>query len=350
MPDLSTDINSSLTSSRSIRDRFSRFARLISEHASFRLYASNGYNEPIRAVALRYCGAENQPKPTPARVSRSCVPDEDSLRRVLRMLLLFVVVAYFALVMLALLSDRIIFQPHPSSYRLSDLAASSSVQPLILTSGQVNISAVYLPNVSARYTLLFSHGNAEDLGDDLPMLNELRRAGFAIFAYDYRGYGTSQGVSSETSLYEDVDAAYQYLRCTLHLSPDRIISFGRSLGCAAAIRLAATRSVAGLIVEAPFLSAFRVLTHVRLLPWEKFDNAANIRRVHRPVLVIHGRSDRVVPWSHGERIYELANEPKRYLWVDRAGHNDVLPFAARRYFAAINDFAGLLDSNQQVLR
>jgi len=93
-----------------------------------------------------------------------------------------------------------------------------------------------------------------------------------------------------------------------------------------------------------------VLTHVRLLPWEKFDNAAYIRRVHRPVLVIHGRSDRVVPWWHGERIYELANEPKRYLWVDRAGHNDVLPFASRRYFAAINDFAGLLDSNQQALR
>src|SRR5713226_7491868 len=257
------------------RDRLLRFARSISEHASSRLYASNGYNDPFGLWLFDI---------------------EDSLRRVLCMLLLFAVVAYIALIALALQSDRIIFQPHPSSYRLSDLAASGSVQPLILTSGQVNISAVYLPNVSARYTLLFSHGNAEDLGDDLPMLHELRRAGFAVFAYDYRGYGTSQGVSSETSLYEDVDAAYQYLRYTLHLSPDRIISFGRSLGCAAAIRLTATRSVAGLIVEAPFLSAFRVLTHVRLLPWEKFDNAANIRRVHRPVLVIHGRSDRVVPW------------------------------------------------------
>jgi fermentation-respiration switch protein FrsA (DUF1100 family) len=153
-------------------------------------------------------------------------------------------------------------------------------------------------------------------------------------AYDYRGYWTSRGVSSEKSLYEDVDAAYEYVTRTLQVSPDQIISFGRSLGCA----------VAGLIVEAPFLSAFRVLTHVRLLPWEKFDNAAKIPRVHCPVLVIHGRSDRVVPWWHGERIYELANEPKRYLWVDRAGHNDVLPFASRRYFAAINDFAGLLDS------
>src|SRR5438876_8060049 len=150
---------------------FLRFAMSISEPASFRLYVSNGYNGPILGCGLRYCGTENQAKPTPARLSRSSVPDEDSLRRMLRMLLLFSVVAYVALVALALLSDRIIFRPHPSSYRLSDLAASSSVQPLILTSGQVS--------------------------DDLPMLNELRRAGFALFAYDYRGYGTSQGVSCE---------------------------------------------------------------------------------------------------------------------------------------------------------
>src|SRR5712691_365354 len=96
---------------------FLRFAMSISEPASFRLYVSNGYNGPILGCGLRYCGTENQAKPTPVRVSRSCVLDEDSLRR---MLLLFAVVAYIALVALALLSDRIIFRPHPSSYRLSD--------------------------------------------------------------------------------------------------------------------------------------------------------------------------------------------------------------------------------------
>lgn len=269
------------------------------------------------------------------------------VRRLLRVVLLLLAIGYMGMVVLALLSDRIIFQPKTSSYRLEDLSASGArgVRALMLPSGNAKIAAVYLPNESARYTLLFSHGNAEDIGDDLPMLSEFRSAGFAVFAYDYRGYGASTGVSSERSLYDDVDVAYRYLTESLNVAPNRVISFARSLGCAAAIQLAATRPVAGLIVEAPFLSAFRVLTRVRLLPWDKFDNASKIRRVHCPVLVIHGRDDQVVPWWHGERIYTLANEPKRFLWVDGAGHNDALLLATGRYFSALNEYVALLHAS-----
>jgi hypothetical protein len=272
------------------------------------------------------------------------------VRRVLHFLIWLAALGYGGLVFLALMSDRVIFQPQRSSYRLSDLASEvSGVRALTFASGQFRLAAVYLPNPSARYTLLFSHGNAEDLGDDLPMLAEFRNAGFAVFAYDYRGYGASEGISSERSLYADVDAAYGYLTRNLNVVPDRIIAFGRSLGCAAAIHLAASRPVAGLIIEAPFLSAFRVLTRIRLLPWDKFNNAAVIRRVHCPVLVIHGRSDEVVPWWHGERLYQLANPPKRNLWVDRAGHNNVLMFAPQRYFEAIKGFTPLLNRGQTVV-
>jgi len=243
------------------------------------------------------------------------------------------------------MSDRVIFQPHLASYRLEDLAQAglAGVQPLTFASGQFKLAAVYLSNPAARYTLLVSHGNAEDLGDDLPLLAEFHRAGFAVFAYDYRGYGTSGGASSGESLYADVDAAYQYLTGNLHVAPDRIIVFGRSLGCTAAIHLAGIHPVAGLIIEAPFLSAFRVLTRIRLLPWDRFNNTAAIRHVHCPVLIIHGRSDEVVPWWHGERLYQLANNPKRNLWVNGAGHNDLLMVAPQRYFEAVNDFIGLVD-------
>lgn len=270
------------------------------------------------------------------------------LKRVVRILVLLAVVGYLALVALALMSDRIIFQPHPSSYRFAELQSSmgAKVQPVVIPSGPVKITAVYLPSESARFTLLFSHGNAEDIGDDLPMLNEFRAAGFAVLAYDYRGYGSSEGISSEKSLYADVDSAYSYATRELHIAPDKIISFGRSLGCAAAIHLAATHPVAGLIAEAPFLSAFRVLTHVRLLPWDKFDNAAQIRKVRCPVLVIHGQADSVVPFWHGEQIYQLANEPKRNLWVNHAGHNDVLMVASKRYFAALEDFSSVIVHNR----
>ncbi len=269
------------------------------------------------------------------------------MRRILRVVLLTLVVAYVGLMVLALLSDRVIFQPHPSSYQLAELGVYRipGLHTVMLPSGNAQIAAVYLPNPSARYTLLFSHGNAEDIGDDLPMLAEFRNAGFAVFAYDYRGYGVSTGRSSEKSVYEDVDAAYRYLTETLNVPPDRVISFGRSLGCAAAIQLASTKKVAGLIVESPFLSAFRVLTRVRLLPWDRFDNAAKIRRVHCPVLVMHGRRDQVVPWWHGERIYALANEPKQFLWVDAAGHNDVQ--LSSKYIPALTGYEAMLRTNSR---
>jgi fermentation-respiration switch protein FrsA (DUF1100 family) len=263
------------------------------------------------------------------------------LKRLLRLAILFVVVAYLGLMVLALKSDSMIFLPHPSSYRLPELATSGArdVRPLSFASGKASIAAVYLPNPSARYTLLFSHGNAEDIGDDLALLDDLRHDGFAVLAYDYRGYGSSDGVSSEKSVYQDVESAYEFVTGTLHVPPGQIIGFGRSLGCAAAIHLAVARPVAGLIIQSPFLSAFRVLTRVRMLPWDKFDNATQIRRVHCPVLVIHGRADNVVPWWHGERIYKLANEPKQFLWVDHAGHNDVEMVASQRYFAVLRAFS-----------
>ena len=270
------------------------------------------------------------------------------MRRILRFLILLAILGYGGLVLLALMSDRVIFQPHSASYRLEDLAQAglAGIQPLTFASGPFKLAAVYLPNPAARYTLLVSHGNAEDLGDDLPLLAELHQAGFAVFAYDYRGYGPSGGTSSGKSLYADVEAAYQYLTGNLHVAPDRVIVFGRSLGCAAAIHLSSIHSVVGLIIEAPFLSAFRVLTCIRLLPWDRFNNAAAIRRVHCPVLIIHGRSDEVVPWWHGERLYQLANPPKRNLWVDGAGHSDVLMIAPQRYFEAVRDFIRLLNSGQ----
>ncbi len=259
----------------------------------------------------------------------------------MRILLMLVGVGYLSLIVLAMFADRLIFLPHPSSYRDSDFTVTriTDIQHVKIPSGNATISAVYLANPSASYTLIYSHGNGEDIGDDLPMLQAFRQAGFAVFAYDYRGYGTSTGSSSEPGVYQDAHAAYEYLTQILQVAPMHVIAFGHSLGAAAAIELAATRPVAGLIADAPFLSSFRVLTRVQILPWDKFNNAARIRQVRCPVLVIQGKADGVIPWWHGQRIYELANQPKRFLWIDGAGHNDALAVAEKQYLQAMGDFA-----------
>ena len=267
------------------------------------------------------------------------------MRWIARVLLVVLGSFYALLIGLALLSDRLIFQPQPSSYTdesLNNSVARENGRLMHIMSGDQRITAVYLPNPNAKYTLLFSHGNAEDLGDALSFLQMYREAGFAVFAYDYRGYGTSTGHPSETGVYEDAAAAYRYVTETLHIPPDRIISMGRSVGCAPAIHTAATQKVAGLVAEAPFMTAFRVLTRVPLLPWDKFNNLRDIRKVHAPALIIHGRSDQVIPFWHGERVFAAANEPKQFVAVDGAGHNDVLFITGKKYFDTIKQFAATL--------
>lgn len=270
-----------------------------------------------------------------------------TLRRVLDKVLLIVIAFYGVLIALAFFSDRLIFQPQPSSYTDQALRLQENVQVLKLRSGDKMITAAYLPNQSARYLLLFSHGNAEDLGNDLPWLEDLRAAGFAVFAYDFRGYGTSEGRSSEKTVYEDVATAYTYATDQLHIPAARIVSYGRSLGCGAAIDLAYRKPVAGLITEAPFVTAFRVLTRVPLLPWDKFRNIDKIRSIHVPVLVIQGDRDMVVPPSHGRRIFAAANEPKYSLWVAGAGHNDITFVAAKPYITAVTQFANTLSAGNR---
>ena len=264
-----------------------------------------------------------------------------------RWLLTILIGAYICLILLALVSDSLIFQPQPSTYTDKGLEAMLARLPqpgqlVQLPSGGQEITAVYLRNPNARFTLLFSHGNAEDIGQVMFFVQSFYDAGFSVFAYDYRGYGTSTGKPSESGTYADVNAAYDYLTQELHVPPAQIISMGRSLGCAPAVHLAANRPVAGLVIEAPFLSAFRVLTRVQLLPGDKFNNARDIRHVHVPVLIVHGRNDQVVPFWHGKKLFALANEPKTFLPIDGAGHNDIVLLAGHKYATALQQFAATL--------
>jgi fermentation-respiration switch protein FrsA (DUF1100 family) len=171
--------------------------------------------------------------------------------------------------------------------------------------------------------------------------------GFSVLVYDYRGYGTSSGMPSEKNAYKDIEAAYGYLVGQMQCPPSRIIAMGRSVGAAVAMHLACRKKLAGLILEGPFVTAFRVVTYIPLLPFDKFRNVDKIKKAQCPVLVIHGRDDSVVPFWHGEKLFKTANEPKLNLWVDGAGHNDVLTVAGNRYWAVIEDFTSMVRANRK---
>lgn len=263
---------------------------------------------------------------------------------IVRMLYLPVALYFGLAIFLWFFADRLIFLPRPPSYR-----DGPEILKLRSANGSL-ISALYLPNPSARFTLLISHGNAEDLGDDRDWLEDLRRAGFSVFAYDYQGYGTSQGKATERSVYDDENAAYAYLTASLKIPPERIIIFGRSVGSGPAVRLAARRPAAGLILQSPFVSAFRVITRIPLLPFDEFPNHKEISRVRCPVLIIHGDRDGVIGLWHGQKLFALANEPKRFWKVHGADHNDLDMVAGPSYRTALQEFAVSLENGPHAAR
>lgn len=256
---------------------------------------------------------------------------------ILLRLVIGIVALYAGFALLAwLIGEKVIFQPHPSSYR-----DGVNILKLTTASGQ-RISAMYLPNATAQYTLLVSHGNAEDLGDDLPWYDDLHAAGFNVLAYDYEGYGTSEGQASEQATYDDEQAAYDYLLNTLKVTPERIVVYGRSVGTGPAVWLASRNPVAGLVLQSPFLSALRVLTRVPILPFDYFPSYQRIAAVRCPVLVMHGTADEVIGSYHGKAMYELVTAPKRSLWVEGAHHNDFNEVGRSQYLEALRQFAASL--------
>jgi len=250
-----------------------------------------------------------------------------------RRLLRSVLFVYCALVVMAVFFPyRFIFQPPRPSY-----GADTNI--LFFSAGDgTRLAAMYYPADAGCPTLLYIHGNAEDLGQMQPLFEALHVFGYGVFAYDYRGYGLSGGRPTEQNAYADADAAYAWLTNAPGVTPHDVIVQGRSLGGAMAVHLAATHALAGVILESTFVSAYKVVARVPLLPFDRFRSLEKVPRITCPVLVLHGLADWVIrPW-HGRQLYAAVRAPKQALWVAGAGHNDLLMVAGETYFTVLRDF------------
>ncbi len=185
-----------------------------------------------------------------------------------------------------------------------------------------HISAKYYEVPGARYTVLFSHGNATDISDNICFAENFNRLGLSAFLYDYRGYGLSSGTPSEKKACEDAEAAYRYLVDKLGIPPDKIISYGQSLGGAMAVDIASKNKVGGLVLKSTFETAFKVMVPFPIFPVDRFRNIRKIRKVTAPVLIVHGTEDEVIAFRHSEKLFSTANEPKTFLRLEKAGHDD----------------------------
>jgi fermentation-respiration switch protein FrsA (DUF1100 family) len=194
-------------------------------------------------------------------------------------------------------------------------------------------------------TWLWCHGNAGNISyrlDNLRLLHDELRV--SVFIFDYRGYGRSQGSPSEQGTYRDAEAALAYVLSRPDVDPERIVYFGRSLGAAVAVELATRRPPFALILESPLPSIAELARHhYPLLPVgglmrTKYDSLSKIAKVRVPLLVLHGDWDDVVPFESGRKLFEAANEPKRFYTIRGAGHNDTYVVGGQEYFRALREF------------
>lgn len=249
-----------------------------------------------------------------------------------RMIISLIEVYLIVLVFAWLFSDRLIFQPQPSTYR-----EGGDIYRIPVTASE-QIGVAGLTNAAAPYTVLFCHGNAEDIGDLHDFYGWYRAQGFQVYGFDYRGYGISDGSPSVAKACADGEAALNHLVRDKGIPLNRIILHGRSVGAGIAAHLAAKYNVAGLVMESPFLTAFRVRTVIPIAPFDKLRNNRRIREIACPLLVIQGENDEVIPVWHGRRLFELAKVPKRAWWVPRARHNDILLTDEQGYWEQLTGF------------
>ena len=203
----------------------------------------------------------------------------------------------------------------------------------------------YVPSVRERGVVLFCHGNGGNISHRLDTIQILNRLGFTVFIFDYRGYGKSNGTPTEEGTYLDAMAAWNYLREIKGIPAEKIIVQGRSLGGAIAVWLAANSEPAALIVESSFTSAVDVaktMPPFNLFSWVityKYSAVDHIKDVKCPILVIHSRDDRLIPFELGRNLYSAAPGVPEFLEI-HGGHNSGFLVSKEVYSAGLNKFLG----------
>lgn len=281
--------------------------------------------------------------------------NEISLSLVLSLLVVLVggaAIAYFSACLYLLGRQKyFIFRP-PIVIRTTPAAFNLDYQdvwlPVETASGEISqIHGWWVPASTPEAPVwLFLHGNGSTIGDEVKRPFWFHQLGYSCLLIDYRGYGRSKGkFPTESSVYEDVKAAWNYLTKDRQIPPERIFVCGHSLGGALTIDLASKHpEIAGLVVEGSFTSMRVMVDHlyrqfgifpVNWLLHQRFDSLSKVRSLKMPVLFVHGTSDRLIPAHMSQTLFDAAPEPKKLLLIQDAGHHDAGERGGTQYFQAI---------------
>lgn len=245
-----------------------------------------------------------------------------------------IAVAYVAvLACLYVFQRQLLYFPDRSRPVLAGLAELSVREVALHTADGLSLLSWYLPARGERPVILYFHGNGGHIGYRADRMQRFAREGYGVLMLEYRGYGGNPGTPNEAGLYQDAQAALEFLQAN-GITGRRLVLFGESLGSAVAIQVAAQREVGALVLENPFTSVAAVAQYhypfvpAALLIWDRFDSLSRIGEVQAPMLILHAGRDRIVPVHFGKALFAAAPEPKESWFVPEAGHEDLARFGA----------------------
>jgi len=213
----------------------------------------------------------------------------------------------------------------------------------ISTTDHQTLHSWFVPAAESKGTVLFFHGNAGNISHRLDYLSMFHRLGYNTLIFDYRGYGQSSGKPSESGTYLDAMAAWRYLTEVKEIVPSSIILFGESLGGAVAAWLAAREKPGMLVLASVFTSVPDLATQIypflpiRQIARFEYNTFENLRSVSCPVFVAHSPQDEIVPFVHGQDLFQIAPEPKKFLTL-QGGHNNGFIFMRKEWKMTLGAF------------
>jgi uncharacterized protein len=238
---------------------------------------------------------------------------------------------YGALALAAFLGQRALMYPAPRRGSSEPRARDASLERIPTAEGDV--FALYARAPAGAPTLVYFHGNGEDLNDMPHLVHEFSATGVGFYAVEYPGYGPmSDRAPTEAAVYADAHAAIEHLHSRLSVPVSQTVLVGHSLGSGVAAEMARRGAGARMVLISPYTSMVDMAQRIapflpaRLLVRDRYDTRAKAKDLALPALVIHGSNDEVIPVAMGKRVAELL--PKATLRiVPGARHNDLFAVA-----------------------
>ena len=227
---------------------------------------------------------------------------------------LSLILVYFIILTVIYFAQRsLLYHPSENNY-LDENKLNHKIEKIKIPS-DYDLTSWYFKKNESFKTLLFFHGNAGSLENRIYKLNDLSKLNLNYLIVAYRGFSGNKGNPTEEGLYEDARSAIKWLKLQ-GIDEKSIILYGESLGTGVATEVAQNKNFAGIILESPFTSMIDAgkdkypYLPVRFLLKDKYESDKKIKNIKSPILIMHGKVDKIVPFSMGNKMYELANTPK----------------------------------------